>query len=381
MKNSSNFNIKFILYRITAITLSTLIIFIIAEFILRTIPIPGIMMATFIYDPEINLCKFTPNTKYIRTNIRNERVVRAVNSEGFLDKNHSIDKPNGVYRIGFFGDSYVESIQVPLDKTFFRLIEDSLPEINVETLVFGQSGHGTVHSYLKSKKYSRYFDLDMIVYVFCENDLGDQIEGIRNSDALPYVELKNYRIEINDDLFSNYIKKRIFTDKLKKYFFYNNSILMQTIYSRLKMLQEYGINILDNESNSNMSSKGDITKPPNENDLPSSWNSNYKKQAILLGEAVISKWFEEVKLSGRKFVILYVPREIEWKKNDVDQDSWKYWLKTYCHNNRIDFIDPTKYFFEYDRIGKKIYDDHFSEDGHVAFAKSFIDWYKKLRLE
>lgn len=133
MKNNSSLTIKFILYRITAIILSLSIIFFIIEFILRTIPIPGITMGTHVYDPDISLFKFTPRTKYIGTNIRNEKIIRTVNSEGFVDKNHKIVKPIRVYRIGFFGDSNVEAIQVSLEKTFFRLIEDSLSGFNIET--------------------------------------------------------------------------------------------------------------------------------------------------------------------------------------------------------------------------------------------------------
>ena len=71
----------------------------------------------------------------------------------------------------------------------------------------------------------------------------------------------------------------------------------------------------------------------------------------------------------------------EWKKDDIEQDSWKYWLKTYCSNNQIDFIDPTQHFFEIDSKGVEIYEDHFSEAGHVAFSKAFIEWHKKTKLE
>ena len=88
----------------------------------------------------------------------------------------------------------------------------------VETLAFGNSGHGTIHSYLKSKKYTDYFDLDMVIYVFVENDLGDQIEVIKNATSLPYVELKDNIVVINDYLLSNHIEKRRFTEKFKKYF-------------------------------------------------------------------------------------------------------------------------------------------------------------------
>ena len=385
MKNNSDYSIKPILFRVISVTLSLFIVFIIIEFILRIFPISGIKMGSTTYDPEIRLYKFTPNTNYIRTNIREERIVRKINSEGFMDREHSKIKQKGVYRIGFFGDSYVEAIQVPLEKTFFRLIEDSLSTSNIEILAFGKSGHGTIHSYLINKKYSEYYDLDMVVYVFCENDLGDQIESIKGSPSFPYVELFENRIEINDDLLSEYVKKRKIINWLKRYSFYKNSIVLQTINIRVKMLMQHGIKIFTNQNDFEMSGKGDINKAPNENDLPSTWNARYKRQAILTGETVISKWFQDVRAIGKKFVILYIPRELvnsyEWKKDDIEQDSWKYWLKTYCSNNQIDFIDPTQHFFEIDSKGVKVYEDHFSEDGHVAFAKAFIEWHKKTKLE
>ena len=211
-------------------------------------------------------------------------------------------------------------------------------------MAFGNSGHGTIHSYLKSEKYSDYFDLDMVVYVFVENDLGDQMEVIKNATSLPYVELKDNIIEINDHLLSNHINNRTFTEKIKKYIFYNKFILLQTIYRRLKMLQQYGVNISANESDFMMSGKGNINKPPNQNDLPSTWNNNYRKRAILLGESVILMWSKEVIKSRNFFVVLYVPRQSEWRKNDIDQDSWKYWLNFFCYNNRLYFIDPSKHF-------------------------------------
>jgi len=381
MRISSNSKFKVNLFRIAAFTFSTSIILLIVEFVLRIVPIPGIGMGVGKYDPEINLYKFAPNSKTIRTNIRYERIVREVNSEGFLDKNHEKIKSDGVYRIGFFGDSYVESIQVLLDKTFFRLIENKLADFNVETLAFGRSGHGPVHSYLISNKYGEYYDLDMIVYVFYENDLGDQIEDIKSPSPFPYVELQGDKLLINDELLSNYVAKTSSTHNLREYVFYNNSILLQTLYRRFKLLQQYGISVSGEENNSHILGKVDNSKPPNSNDKPSTWNLKYKKRAVLLGEAVILKWSEEIRIGGRKFAILYVPSSQEWKKQDSEQDSWKYWLRNFCNNNQIDFIDPTNFFFKYDSLGKTIWDDHFSEEGHVAFASAFIEWYQKSKLE
>jgi hypothetical protein len=43
-----------------------------------------------------------------------------------------------------------------------------------------------------------FFDLDMAVYQFCKNDLGDQIREIKQQANLPYAIYRNGELEIDD---------------------------------------------------------------------------------------------------------------------------------------------------------------------------------------
>jgi hypothetical protein len=73
-------------------------------------------------------------------------VVRTPNRDGFMDVDHERAKPPGAVRVGFFGDSYVESVQVPLEDVFFRrLAERAGPPL--EPFGFGVSGWGTLHAF------------------------------------------------------------------------------------------------------------------------------------------------------------------------------------------------------------------------------------------
>jgi hypothetical protein len=98
------------------------------------------------FDSDILLYRYTPHSRILRWDRNNELLERKVNSEGYLDSEHAIAKHNNVYRIGFFGDSYVEAIQVSIENTFVRIIEHKLKNYAVETLAFGSTGHGTIHS-------------------------------------------------------------------------------------------------------------------------------------------------------------------------------------------------------------------------------------------
>jgi hypothetical protein len=70
------------------------------------------------------------------------------NSRGFRDREREPAKPGGVVRIALLGDSFVEALQVPLEKTAGQLLEtrlnvahgDSKPRY--EVLNFGISNYG-----------------------------------------------------------------------------------------------------------------------------------------------------------------------------------------------------------------------------------------------
>src|SRR5437899_2657596 len=49
-----------------------------------------------------------------------------INSHGFRDRERTVNKPSGVYRIAVLGDSYTEARQVDMDKTFTSLAEAEL---------------------------------------------------------------------------------------------------------------------------------------------------------------------------------------------------------------------------------------------------------------
>ena len=78
-------------------------------------------------------------------------------------------------------------------------------------------------------------------------------------------------------------------------------------------------------------------------------------------------------VGGLKFAIFYIPRQIEWKRSTEEQDSWKKFILQVSIDNKINFIDPTDQFFSFNSQGD-LYEDHFSELGHIAFAYSFIEW-------
>jgi hypothetical protein len=100
----------------------------------------------YVYDCGARL---VPN--YSGTQTDEGRALITTNSQGFRDREHSISKPAGVFRIAILGDSFAEAAQVDLEETFWAILETKLvaencfPEAIIEVLNFGVSGYGTAH--------------------------------------------------------------------------------------------------------------------------------------------------------------------------------------------------------------------------------------------
>ena len=173
-----------------AALVSLTIAFVTGEVLLRMLPIPGIELQPFYYD-ETTGGKLYPGATLTYRNARGDLVKRKINSWGFLDAEHSLEKWPGTLRVGFFGDSYTESRQVDIGDTFFRLIEDDINASNethddhaaVETLAFGVAGRSTVQSWIECNNWMEPAELDYVVYVFCENDPGDQLKAVSQADV------------------------------------------------------------------------------------------------------------------------------------------------------------------------------------------------------
>ncbi len=243
---------------------------------------------------------YYPNSISYYRNDRGDFVKRRLNQWGYFDKNYQKQKDGDVYRIGFFGDSYTQAIQVPLDETFHFLIGSRLKDHRIETLSFGVSGFSAYQSYLNSTRWSEFFDLDLIVYVFCENDLGDQIKTIKGIDVIPYPIIQGNEI-VTDESFKQKIKYK--SRYHYKFFNYLTSkfLVFATLSQRIKLLLEYGIKIKVTEQDREMgvNNDRDSSRPITQGDYPSLWSDSLRKHALELECRILSKWSREAIFASR----------------------------------------------------------------------------------
>jgi len=113
------------------------------------------------------------------------------NSFGYFDHDYEQDKPPQVTRIIFVGDSYVESIQVPLSRTFHKLTEASLsrsllgkPIGPIEVVALGNSGTGQAAHRKVVEREAIGFKPDLLILMLCGNDFCDDDPELKSELVL-----------------------------------------------------------------------------------------------------------------------------------------------------------------------------------------------------
>jgi hypothetical protein len=173
--------IRYLAPRLLALGFSILFVVLIGEVALRLAPqlLPKGHYGSGRFDEELQLKVHGSAAIYNKVRF----VHRVPNAAGFMDIDHETPKPEGTTRIGFFGDSYVESLQVPFSQTFFARLAQELHRERVETYSLGISGWGTLHSLLAYQALANERELDVAVYVFVENHPGDNSYAIRGAQT------------------------------------------------------------------------------------------------------------------------------------------------------------------------------------------------------
>ncbi len=103
-----------------------------------------------------------------------------INRDGLRDREHSRTKPPGTLRIAVLGDSYAEALQVPVEQTFWSVLEGNLNRSGsehgwqVEVLNFGVRGYGTAQELLTLRCCVWDYSPDIVLLAFVSgNDLSD----------------------------------------------------------------------------------------------------------------------------------------------------------------------------------------------------------------
>ena len=128
-----------------------------------------------------------------------------INDDGLRDEEHALTKSPGVVRIAVIGDSYTEARQVPVEKTFWKILEHSLESCSrlqgktAEVINFGVTGYGTAQELLTLRNKVWLYNPDVIILaVFTGNDITDNsMLSQHTSPPRPYFVLKDGKLVLD----------------------------------------------------------------------------------------------------------------------------------------------------------------------------------------
>lgn len=121
-----------------------------------------------------------------------------INSDGLRDREHSKAKPANTIRIAVLGDSFTEAMHVPIEQTFWWLLQQKLQECNafprkqVEVINFGVSGYGTAQELITLQQRVWDYSPDLVVLAFTtNNDIYDNSRTLSQVEDEPYFVYRN----------------------------------------------------------------------------------------------------------------------------------------------------------------------------------------------
>ncbi len=138
--------------------------------------------------------------------LEGEAFVR-INGDGWRDRPQPLQVKKGRFRIAVLGDSFTEAVQVPLGKTYWRILEDILPECRsvenrkeIEILGLGASGYSTAQELLVLEERVWKYSPDLVILAFFTgNDILENSSALDGDEMRPYYVFKDGKLVLNSD--------------------------------------------------------------------------------------------------------------------------------------------------------------------------------------
>ena len=161
-----------------------------------------------------------------------------VNSDGFRDREHSIAKPAGTFRIAVLGDSYPEALSVSEAEAFWSVMERKLQECKafggkpIEVLNFGVSGYGTAQQLLTLRERVWKYSPDLVMLtVTTNNDITDNVRELKKTDQIPYFVYKDNQLMLDDTFKSapSFVRRQSFINRFGRWLRDNSRVVQAAV--------------------------------------------------------------------------------------------------------------------------------------------------------
>jgi len=147
----------------------------------------------------------------------------ATNSQGLHDRERALAKPPGTYRVAVLGDSYPEALQVDVERTFWRLLEQRLEACafrsakHIDVINLGVSGFGTGQALRMLQTRGLAYQPDLVILAFFPgNDVRNNSRELEPDKMRPFYLLDAAGGLRLDDTFARSPEFRRRTGRLRR---------------------------------------------------------------------------------------------------------------------------------------------------------------------
>ena len=332
-----------------------------------------------------------------------------INGDGQRDREHSKTKPADTVRIAVLGDSFAEAMHVPMEQTFWSLLERKLEECHafpgkhVEVLNFGVSGYGTAQEILTLRQKVWDFSPDVVVLAFTTyNDIYDNSRALSKTPDVPYFTYRNGEL-VYDSSFRDSSAYQWHDSKLSRLgrWFHDHLRLVQLVHyaqfvGKLR-LTEWRNQRRAAATPTPQQTPAAPTAPRStltaddigiDNVIYVEPQDDNWKEAWRVTEGLIRQMSDEVRQRGAKFVVVTLSNAIQVYPDPVVRQNFmkhigtssvfypNLRLKNFAQRQQIDFLDlaePMQVFADQNKIflhgfGKDLGNGHWNPDGHRLAA-------------
>lgn len=324
------------------------------------------------------------------------KVTNSHNSFGLRSPETTLEKPQGVYRILFLGDSFTYGYGVEEKDSFPRLVEEKLNGLfegkpRVEVINGGLPGFSPILEYLYLKNEGFRFNPDLVILefdltdfsndftysagaIYDENGIPTAVPPVATASAKPVaVEEVSPTSQSEPQTMQKSQLLPFLPSNIKK-FFHDRSVLYRWVSTQLKVM--LGQPLADPEIES-VSSYYTIVKEDTSNDEVL-WQAP-KKNITLVNEfltergvpLVVSAHPQGILVDGKEW---YNGRLLHGLERDrVYSDRYFLEMENFLESQGIPFINLLPYFRQSKVRGMFLpFDGHFNENGHKIAAEGIV---------